>query len=279
MVDEILALQINSTVKLHNGIQMPFFGLGTWMLKGQAGYKAVSWAIEEGYRLIDTAALYGNEREIGKAVLNSQIPREKLFITSKVWNSDQGYEKTLNAFEKSLKRLNMNYLDLYLIHWPVSGLRIETWKALEKIYQEGRVRAIGISNFTIRHLEELLNNATITPMVNQVEFSPFLYQRELLEFCQSKDIRMEAYAPLTRGTQFKNPILKDISLKHNKTVAQILIRWGLQHEIIEIPKSGDRQHLKENANVFDFELDSFEMKKLDALNENLRLVDDPHYYV
>ncbi|TFG21530.1 MAG: aldo/keto reductase [Promethearchaeota archaeon] len=258
---------------------MPIFGLGTWMLKGQEGNNAVSWAIEEGYRLIDTATFYGNEREIGKAVVNSQIPREELFITSKVWNSDQGYEKTLNAFEKSLKRLNMSYLDLYLIHWPVSGLRIETWKALERIYQEGRARAIGISNFTIRHIQELLENATITPMVNQVEFSPFLYQKDLLEYCQSKEVRLEAYAPLTRGTQFKNPLLKTISLKHNKTVAQILIRWGLEHDIIEIPKSSDKQHLKENANVFDFELDSIDMKQLDGLNKNLRLVDDPNQYI
>jgi len=258
---------------------MPIFGLGTWMLKGQEANKAISWAMEEGYRLIDTATLYGNEREIGKAITNSRIPRGDLFITSKVWNSDQGYEKTLNAFEKSLKRLNMTYLDLYLIHWPVSGLRIETWKALEKIYQEGRARAIGISNFTIRHIEEFLENITISPMVNQVEFSPFLYQKELLEFCLSRDIRLEAYAPLTRGTQFKNPLLNSISLKHNKTVAQILIRWGLQHGIIEIPKSSDKQHLKENANVFDFELDSIDMNQLDALNENLRLVDDPHRYV
>ena len=258
---------------------MPIFGLGTWMLKGQEGKNAVSWAIEEGYRLIDTATLYGNEREIGKAVVDSQISREEIFITSKVWNSDQGYEDTLKAFQKSLKRLKMSYLDLYLIHWPVSGLRIETWKALEKIYQEGQARAIGISNFTIQHIEELLDNATVTPMVNQVEFSPFLYQKDLLEYCHSKKMQLEAYAPLTRGTQFKNPLLKAIGLKYNKTSAQILIRWGLQHEIIEIPKSSDKEHLKENADVFNFKLDSIDMKELDGLNENLRLVDDPHQYV
>lgn len=273
-----LDLKIDTTVKLHNGIEMPIFGLGTWALRGRECIQAVIWAIEMGYRLIDTAALYGNEGEIGKAIENSKIPREDLFITSKVWNSDQGYDNTLKAFEKSLKRINLSYLDLYLIHWPVSGLRNDTWKALEKIYENGRVRAIGISNFTIRHIDELLNKTSIIPMVNQVEFSPFLYQKKLLEYCNSKNIQLEAYSPLTRGRRFSDSTLKSLSLKYNKSVPQILIRWALQHKIVEIPKSGNKQHLKENADVFDFELVTSDMDQIDGLDEDLRIVEDPNQY-
>ena len=273
-----LDLKIDSTVKLHNGVEMPIFGLGTWALKGENCIQAISWAIEMGYRLIDTAALYGNEKEIGKAIEESNIPREQLFITSKVWNSDQGYENTLRAFEKSLKRLKMSYLDLYLIHWPVTGLRNDTWKALQKLYENDRVRAIGVSNFTIQHIDELLNITSLTPMVNQVEFSPFLYQKNLLEYCNSKNIQLEAYCPLTRGSRFNDPTLKAISLKYHKGVPQILIRWGLQHKIIEIPKSGNKQHIKENSDVFNFELNANDMNQLDALNEDSRIVDDPHQY-
>ena len=271
-------LKIDATVKLQNGIEMPILGLGTWALKDQECIQAVRWAIELGYRLIDTATLYGNEREIGKAIQDSKIPRRELFITSKVWNSDQGYESTLKAFDKSLKRLKLSYLDLYLIHWPVSGLRNDTWRALEKIYENDRVKAIGVSNFTIKHIDELISKTSMTPMVNQVEFSPFLYQKKLLEYCNSKNIQLEAYSPLTRGRRFNNSKLKSICVKYNKNVPQILIRWGLQHKIIEIPKSGDRQHLKENGNVFDFELDAGDMNQMDGLNEDLRVTDDPHNY-
>ena len=273
-----LDLKIDSTVKLHNGVEIPIFGLGTWALKGQNCIQAISWAIETGYRLIDTAALYGNEKEIGKAIEESNIPREQLFITSKVWNSDQGYENTLRAFEKSLKRLKMSYLDLYLIHWPVTGLRNDTWKALQKLYENDRVRAIGVSNFTIQHIDELLSITSLTPMVNQVEFSPFLYQKKLLEYCNSKNIQLEAYCPLTRASRFNDPTLKAISLKYHRSVPQILIRWGLQHKIIEIPKSGNKQHIKENSDVFNFELNANDMNQLDALNEDSRIVDDPHQY-
>ena len=273
-----LDLKIGKTVKLHNGIDMPIFGLGTWTLRSQECIQAVTWAIEIGYRLIDTAALYGNEREIGKVIEDSKIPREDLFITSKVWNSDQGYDNTLKAFEKSLKQLRLSYLDLYLIHWPISGLRNDTWNALEKIYESDRVKAIGVSNFTIKHIDELLSKTSITPMVNQVEFSPFLYQKKLLEYCNSKHIQLEAYCPLTRGRKFNDSTLESMSLKYNKSVSQILIRWGLQHKIVEIPKSGNKQHLKENADVFDFEIDTFDMDQIDSLNEDLRIVDDPNQY-
>ncbi len=269
-------LNINSTQKLNNGVDIPCLGLGTWDLRGREAYKAVLWSLDLGYRLIDTATLYGNENEIGEALKDTNIPREEIFLTTKVWNTDQGYNNTLNAFEKSLKRLKVDYIDLYLIHWPVSGLRNDTWKALEKIYEGGKARSVGVSNFTSQHLKELLESSETTPAVNQIEFSPFLFQKELMDYCKANKIVVEAYTPLTRGRRFGNIIVKGLAQKHKKTPAQILIRWGLQHEIIEIPKSGNKQHLRENAEVFDFTLDLEEMSQLDELNENYRLVDDPH---
>ena len=273
---KIMDLNINSTQNLNNGVEIPYLGLGTWDLRGKEAYQAVLWSLDLGYRLIDTASLYENENEIGEALKDTDIPREEIFLTTKVWNNEQGYNNTLNAFEKSLKRLRVEYVDLYLIHWPVSGLRNETWKALEKIHEGGRTQAVGVSNFTIRHLKELLEISEITPTVNQIEFSPFLFQKELMDYCKSNRIVVEAYTPLIRGRKFDNKIVMDLAQKHNKTPAQILIRWGLQHEIIEIPKSGNKQHLQENAEVFDFTLGIEDMFRLDELNEDFRLVDDPH---
>ncbi|MHA2398370.1 MAG: aldo/keto reductase [Promethearchaeota archaeon] len=269
-------LDLSSRIELNNKVKMPIFGLGTWPLKGKGAYNAVLWALDIGYLLIDTASFYGNESEIGDALKATKMKREDIFITTKVWNSEQGYDNTLEAFKNSLRRLKLEYIDLYLMHWPVSGLRNETWRALEKIYEEGRVRAIGVSNFTIRHLNELLESSHSVPTVNQIEFSPFLYQKELMEYCQAKNIAVEAYTPLTRGRKFKNKVVVDISQKWGKTPAQILIRWGLQHNNIEIPKTGSKEHLIENADVFDFSLDNDDMSQLDNLHEDYRLVDDPH---
>ena len=269
-------LNINSSVKLNNGVNMPILGLGTYPLKGKPVYRAVLWALDIGYRLIDSASLYGNEKKIGEALKATKIPRDDIFITTKVWNSDQGYENTLAAFDRSLKLLSLDYVDLYLIHRPVKGLMNETWKALEKIYDNGRVRAIGVSNFTIRHLDELKSTLNLMPTVNQVEFSPFLYQKELMEYCKSNKIVLEAYRPLTKTKKFSDVTLLSIEQKHNKTPAQILIRWGLQHEIVTIPKSGDKNHLIDNANVFDFSLDENDMHQLDNLNENYRTLNDPN---
>lgn len=271
-----MKLKIDSKIELHNGIFMPLFGLGTWPLKGKEVYEAVLRALRLGYRLIDTASLYENENEIGDALNDTKVPRDEIFITTKVWNDEQGFENTLKAFEKSLGRLKLDYIDLYLMHWPVSGVRNETWRALENIYDNGKVRAIGVSNFTIRHLDELLEASTSLPTVNQIEFSPFLYQKELMEYCQVKNIVVEAYSPLTRGRKFNNNIVSVISQKYNKTPAQILIRWGLQHSIVEIPKSGNKKHLIENADVFDFSLDDSDIIALDNLNEDFRLGADPH---
>ena len=269
-------LTINSTIELNNGIRMPILGLGTAALFGKPAYQSAVWALELGYKMIDTASMYGNERNVGKAIQESGIPRDELFITTKVWETDQGYDNTMVALEKSLKKLKLTYIDLYLIHWPRSNLRNETWKALEKILEEGKARAIGVSNYAIRHLEELFETSSTLPAVNQVEFTPFLYQKELLNICKKNKIVVEAYSSLTRGQKFENSVLKSICQKCNKFPAQILIRWGLQHGIIQIPRSRSQQHIQENAEVFDFTLKDEDMKQLDNLNEDFRLTEDPN---
>ena len=268
-----MKLSIKSTFPLNNGVSIPVLGLGTWDLRGREAYHATLWALQEGYRLIDTATLYGNEVEIGDAIRKSGIPREDIFLTTKVWDTDQGFDSTLTAFEKSLQRLRLKHVDLYLIHWP-RRRRNETWMALEKIYQGGLARAIGVSNYTIKHLKELMDVSTTIPSVNQVEFSPFLYQKELLEFCHASHIIVEAYCPLTRATRLRHPQLIAVGKRYGKSSAQVLLRWGLQHDVIQIPKSGNRNHIHENSDIFDFELNEKDMTELDSLNENLRVVDD-----
>lgn len=255
---------------------MPSFGLGTYALRGDQGIQAIMWAIEIGYRLIDTASFYGNEVEVGKAIRRSEIPREEIFITTKIWNTEQGYDNALKAFNRSINRLDVDYIDLYLVHWPVSTLRNETWRALEEIAHQQKVRAIGVSNYTINHLEDLFKKSDTIPAINQFEISPFLYQKELIDFCRKKNIAVEAYTPLTKGVKFNNKIIQEISELYSKTPAQIFIRWGLQHQIIQIPKSGTKKHLNENADVFDFKLNFEDMSRLDNLDENYRLADDPH---
>ncbi|TFF92074.1 MAG: aldo/keto reductase [Promethearchaeota archaeon] len=267
-------LSINSTYKLNNGVKIPVLGFGTWGLEGKTAINATRWAIEIGYRLIDTAFIYGNEVEVGKAIKASEVLREEIFITTKVWQTDMRYKKTFKSFERSLKNLDIDYLDLFLIHWPREK-RLETWRAMEKIYEEGKVKSIGVSNFTISNLKELLSHSEIIPVVNQVEFSPFLYQKDLLEFCHQHKIQLEAYSPLTRANKLNNPVLKDISNKYKKTTAQILLRWALQHQIIAIPKSSSKEHIEENANIFDFIIEEADMKKLDRVDECFRVVEDP----
>jgi diketogulonate reductase-like aldo/keto reductase len=274
-----MELKTDSRIKLNNDIHIPIIGLGTWILNGKTAYNAVKWALESGYRLIDTATIYGNERKVGEAIKDSEIPREEVFITTKVWKSDQGFNNALAAFDKSLKKLGLDYIDLYLIHWPVVGKTIETWKAMEKIYVDGKARAVGVSNYNIFFLSELFNNSNLIPAINQVEFSPFLYQEELLKVCNKHNIHLEAYSPLTRGYKLDHSKLVEIAQKYNKTVPQILIRWGLQHHIIVIPKSGNKTHIKENIDVFDFSLKNDELSHLDNLNEDFRVVEDPVLYV
>ncbi|MCR8963264.1 aldo/keto reductase [Brevibacillus halotolerans] len=275
-----MAKNLQDTTALHNGIKMPWFGIGVFKVEeGSELVAAVKSAIKHGYRSIDTAAIYGNETSVGQAIhegiQEANISREDLFVTSKVWNADLGYEATLAAFETSLTKLGLEYLDLYLIHWPVKGKYKEAWRALEKLYKDGRVKAIGVSNFQIHHLEDLMGEAEIKPMINQVEFHPYLTQKELITFCRAHDIQMEAWSPLMQGQLLDNPVLQELADKHGKTVAQVILRWDLQHGVVTIPKSTKEHRIVENASVFDFELTQEEMERIDALNQNHRVGPDP----
>ncbi|MDX8365984.1 aldo/keto reductase [Cytobacillus sp. IB215665] len=267
---------ISSTVSLHNGIEMPWLGLGVYKAEdGKQVIDAVKSAIRAGYRSIDTAAIYKNEEGVGQAIKQTEVPREQLFITSKVWNSDQGFESTLRAFEDSLARLNLDYLDLYLIHWPVEGKYKETWRALEQLYKDGKVRSIGVSNFHVHHLQDLLTEAEIKPMVNQVEFHPKLLQEELRNFCREHQIQFEAWSPLMHGKLLDNELLTEIANKHNKTAAQVILRWDLQSGVVTIPKSIKEHRIIENASIFDFEITNEDMRTINDLNEDLRFGPDP----
>ncbi|AGX03135.1 MULTISPECIES: aldo/keto reductase [Bacillaceae] len=267
---------LQDTTKLHNGVEMPWFGLGVFKVQeGSEVIDSVKAAINNGYKSIDTAAIYGNEEGVGQAIKESGAPREELFITTKVWNSEQGYDSTLAAFDESLSKLGLEYVDLYLIHWPVKGKYKDTWRALEKLYKDGRVRAIGVSNFHVHHLEDLLETAEIVPMVNQVEYHPHLAQLELREFCKQKGIQLEAWSPLKQGQLLDEPVITEIAEKHKKSPAQIILRWDLQNEVITIPKSVKEHRIIENADIFDFELSSEDMEKIDALNKNERVGADP----
>ncbi|MDQ0414687.1 aldo/keto reductase [Mesobacillus stamsii] len=269
---------IYDKIKLHNGVEMPVLGLGVYKVEqGNQIEETIHTALELGYRLIDTASFYQNEEGVGMAIRNSGIPREELFITSKVWNSDQGYDNAWRAFDESLEKLGLEYLDLYLIHWPVKGKYIETWRALEKRYQEGRVKAIGVSNFKIHHLQDLLSQSKERPVINQVELHPLLAQTELREYCRQNDIAVEAWSPLSRGRFLNEPILGNIADRHGKTPAQVILRWHLQHDIIPIPKSVTPSRLKENADVFNFRLSEQEIAEIDGLNKEQRFGADPDY--
>lgn len=267
---------ITFKMKMNNGLDIPQFGLGVYLTKsGSECINAVTWALEAGYRLIDTARIYGNEKEVGEAVRNFGIKREEIFITTKLWNDDHGYDSALKAFDKSLKTLNIDYIDLYLIHWPVKEKRKETWKAFEKIYESGYCKSIGVSNYMIHHLEELFTYANVIPTVNQVEFSPYNYQKDLLNFCNEHNIILEAYSPLTRMKRLNDTKVLPIAKKHKKTTAQILLRWAIQHEVIVIPKSIHKERIIENADIFDFELDNSDLQILDYLDEGYRVSWDP----
>ena len=267
---------LQSTTTLNNGVKMPWFGLGVFKVEeGPELVNAVKTAIEHGYRSIDTAAIYENEEGVGQGIKESGILREDLFVTSKVWNADLGYESTLAAYQTSLDKLGLEYLDLYLIHWPVAGKFKDAWRALETLYKEGRVRAIGVSNFQVHHLEELMKDAEIKPMVNQVEYHPRLTQKEVQAFCREQGIQMEAWSPLMQGELLDNEVLAGIAAKYNKTVAQIILRWDLQNGVVTIPKSTKEHRIIENSQVFDFELSQEDMHLIDNLNQNHRVGPDP----
>jgi methylglyoxal/glyoxal reductase len=267
---------LKDTTTLHNGVKMPWVGLGVFKVtEGEEVVQSVKAAIKNGYISIDTAAIYKNEEGVGQAIKESGVPREELFITTKLWNADQGYESTLEAFETSMNKLGLEYLDLYLIHWPGKDKYKETWRAFEKLYKEGRVRAIGVSNFLVHHLEDLMSTAEIKPMVNQVEFHPHLTQKELLAFCEKEGIQLEAWSPLKQGQLLNEPVLEDIAHKYNKSVAQVILRWDLQHGVVTIPKSIKEHRIIENANIFDFELTIEDMGKIDELNQDSRAGSHP----
>lgn len=267
---------IKGSFTLHNGVQMPYLGLGVYLSEdGAEVVNAVKWALDMGYRHIDTASIYQNEKGVGIGIKQSSVPREDVFLVSKVWNSDQGYESTLQAFEDSLNRLGTEYLDLYLIHWPVKGKFTETWKALEFLYNTKRVRAIGVSNFMQHHLEALLPKADVIPMVNQMEFHPYLVQQDLLDYCNSKKIQYEAWSPMMQGKIFDIELFKDLADKYNKTIAQIVLRWDLQKGVITIPKSSKKERIRANADIFDFELSQEDIRFLDGLNQGRRFGPDP----
>ena len=270
---------VKGTFRLHNGVEMPYLGLGVYLARdGQEVEDAIAWALGAGYRHIDTASAYQNETGVGSAVRNSGLNRQELFVTSKVWNTDQGYESTLKAFDRSLGRLGLDYLDLYLVHWPVKGKFRATWRALEKLYRDGRIRAIGVSNFLRHHLEDLFETAEIVPMVNQMEFHPWLVQQPLLDYCRERQIQYQAWSPLMQGAITQVPELMELGRKYGKTEAQIVLRWDLQKGVVTIPKSANKARIEANADLFDFELSSEDVARLDALDRKHRFGPDPDHF-
>lgn len=267
---------LQSKKTLHNGIEIPYVGLGVFQMKDpRETVEAVKTAIDSGYLSVDTAAVYENEESVGEGVKESRARREDLFITSKVWNSDQGYDTTLKAFETSLKKLDMDYMDLYLIHWPVDGKYNDTWKALERLYSEGLVKSIGVSNFHQHHLEDLMKNSNEKPVINQIECHPRLNQEKLRAFCQEENIAVEAWSPIAQGRVLDEPTLKQIAEKHGKSSAQIILRWHLQNDVVIIPKSVHANRIKENADLFNFQLSTDEMNQINDLNQDERFGPDP----
>ncbi len=267
---------LTTSVTLSNGVTMPQIGLGVWrMHEGEEVKDAVKWALEAGYRSIDTAKVYANERGVGESIAQSNVRREDLFVTTKVWNSDQGYDSTLRAYDKSLEELGLEYVDLYLVHWPVKGKYKESWRALEKLYTDGRVRAIGVSNFLVHHLIDMLTVATVTPMVNQVEFHPRLQQPELQAFCLANGIQLEAWSPIMKGGVVDILELAKIGKRHGKNAIQVTLRWLLQKGVVAIPKSSRKARIEANVEVFDFSLTDEEMEVIDNLDQGIRVGPDP----
>ncbi|KAG0355838.1 hypothetical protein BG005_005244 [Podila minutissima] len=270
---------LQSFFALSNARQIPLLGLGVYATEpGKATEDAVLWALQAGYRHIDTAAAYGNEVSVGNAIRKSGIPREQIFVTTKLYEDDQGFEKALEACELSLEKLGLDYIDLYLIHSPLMGaeLRNESWNALQKLVAQGKVKSIGVSNYGVHHLKELLgSNPTIRPVVNQIEVTPFNTRTDIVRFCESQHIAVEAYSPLSQGHKLQDPTLLKIAAKYSKTPAQVLIRWSLQKGFIVIPKSANKDRIEQNADVFDFDLADGDMNVLDSLNENFVAEWDP----
>ncbi len=267
--------------KLNNGLEIPSIGFGVFKVKeGDEVYEAVLEALKTGYRLIDTAAIYGNEEGVGRAIKESGIKREDIFLTTKLWNTDQGYESVFTAFETSLKKLDTDYVDLYLIHWPGKDKFVESYKALEKLYKDKRVKAIGVCNFHIHHLEELMANTEIVPAMNQIELHPLMNQKEIRDFCKEKGIQVEAWGPLMQGKgDLEAPVFVELGKKYSKSPAQIILRWHHQNGVLAIPKSVTPSRIRENIDIFNFVLSTEDMKKIDDHNENRRLSADPDAFM
>ncbi len=278
MKDPIMELNLETRIPLNNGTSIPQLGLGVYLLRANSrSIEVMKGALHHGYRHLDTAAFYGNEAEVGEAIRGSGIARSELYVTTKLWNSDHGYDSAIRAFEKSISLMGLDYIDLYLIHWPVSGLRRESWRALETLYEEGRCRAIGVSNYMVRHLEEVLEQCKVVPAVNQFEMHPFiyLYRSEVIELCRESGICVECFSPLTKGARLSDPGLLATANEYGRSAAQILIKWGLQKGFVTIPKSANSERIIENANVFDFEISVEDVEHLDRLNENYSCTWDP----
>ena len=267
---------LQGTVALHNGVEMPYFGLGVFLAKeGDEVVNAVRWALEAGYRHIDTAAIYRNEVGVGQAIRASGLNREEIFVTTKVWNKAQGYDLTYSAYERSIQKLDTDYIDLLLIHWPVKDKFNDTWRAMEELYRDGKVRAIGISNFHQHHIEQLMTTAEIVPMINQMEFHPYLVQQDLIDYCHNMGIRYEAWSPLMQGKIFAIPEFEELATKYGKTIAQVVLRWNLQKDVITIPKSSKQHRIIENADIFDFELSDEDVSLIDKMDRGQRVGPDP----
>ena len=265
-----------AVLPLNTGASIPQLGLGVWQTpRGEVTREAVARALRLGYRHVDTARIYGNERDVGLGLRDSGVAREQVFVTTKLWNDDQGFDSALRAFDASLARLGLEYVDLYLLHWPVAGQRLDSWRALEQIHAEKRARAIGVSNFMPVHLEELLARAQVVPAVNQIEVHPFLQHRETRAVCAERGIVVEAYSPLTHGRRLGHPVVKSVAGRVGRSPAQVLIRWAIQHGIVVLPKSAREERIKENSAVFDFALDADAMKALDDCEEGLATGWDP----
>jgi len=260
---------------LNDGKRMPLLGLGTYNMFGAVAINAVSTALETGYRLIDGAQMYGNEKEVGEGIRRSGIPREEIFITTKIDNCNQGYDETLRSYAQSLKDLQVDKVDLLLIHWPIKGKREATWKAIEQLYADKQVGAIGTGNYLLPFLHELSEYAQITPAVNQIEFSPFLNLKEELDYCQRHQICLQCYTPLMRGNKHEDPRIVQLAQRYSRTPAQIILRWAVQQGLSTIPKSENPARIKENFNIFNFEIAAPDLDILNNLNEQFRIVDNP----
>jgi diketogulonate reductase-like aldo/keto reductase len=264
-----------ATLALNTGALIPEVGLGVWQTpRGRDTHEAVATALRLGYRHVDTAHIYGNERDVGLGVRDSGVPRDEVFVTTKLWNDDQGFDSALRAFDVSLARLELDYVDLFLLHWPVAGKRLDSWRALERLYDK-RARAIGVSNFLTPHLKELLAHAEVVPAVDQIEVSPFLQQRDTRDFCARNHIVVEAYSPLTHGLRLNHPTVGGIAARARRSPAQVLLRWALQHGLVVLPKSTREARIRENAAIFDFALDAADMAALDGCEEGLVTGWDP----